>query len=76
MSKRNIVKQIFTVEIAVDADNISTMYPNYRFCFSKPEELIALLANDLKFCGETDLSKDGMRKRGYSIKIKRILSKA
>jgi hypothetical protein len=74
MSKK-IIKQTFIIEIAVDSLNVSKKYPNYRFNFSKPEELIKSVANDIKFCADTDMSKDGMKLWGYSIKVKKVKTK-
>jgi hypothetical protein len=69
MAKR-IIKRNFNLEIAVAVDEIANKYPNYRFNFDNPTQFIEMLINDLKFIGETDMSKEGMEKWGYSIVVK------
>jgi len=72
---KKIIKQTFILEIAVDSLNVSKKYPNYRFNYEKPEDLIKSIANNIKFCAETDMSKYGMKEWGYSIKVKKIKAK-
>lgn len=63
------VKKQFILTITVDENQVKEKYPNYRFNFTKPEELIDTVANDVKFIAGTDMSKNGMSKWGYSIKL-------
>ena len=65
----NIIKRKFTLEIAVNADKILQKYPNYRVNFDDPNEFIEFILSGLEWSGDTNLSKNGMKKWGYSVKI-------
>lgn len=63
-------KKEFILTIEVDNKSIIKKYPNYRFNYRKPEDLIKSIIYDMKFIAGTNMSKDGMKEWGYSIKIK------
>jgi hypothetical protein len=64
------IKKTFVVTIEVDEEAVKQKYPNYRWNYNNPEELIEAVANDVKFIAGVDMSKDGMKQWGYSIKVK------
>jgi hypothetical protein len=66
------IKKRFILEIEVDENKVQQKYPNYRWNYDKPEELIKAVANDVKFIAGVDMSKDGMRQWGYSVKVKEM----
>ena len=66
------IKKRFILEIEVDENKVQQKYPNYRWTYDKPEELIKAVANDVKFIAGVDMSKDGMRQWGYSVKVKEM----
>jgi hypothetical protein len=66
------VKFKFEVTVEVDENEIVNKYPNYRFNFNSPKQLADSVANDFKFCADTDMSKNGMKEWGYSINVKPI----
>lgn len=66
------IKKRFILEIEVDEDAVKQKYPNYRWNYNKPEELIRTVANDVKFIAGVDMSKDGMKQWGYSVKVKEM----
>jgi len=63
------MKKKFVIEIEVDEKNIAEKYPNYSINYGSPEELIDSIIEDIKFCADTDMSKDGLEKFGYAIRI-------
>lgn len=67
------IKKKFIVEIEVDDQTVQQKYPNYRINYSKPEELINAVANDIRFIAGVDMSRDGMKLWGYSLKVKEIV---
>jgi hypothetical protein len=58
-------------EIEIDENNIIDKYPNYEFNFNSPKELADSLVPATVYEADTDMSKDGLDKWGYSIKIKK-----
>ncbi len=72
MAKQNIIKKVFNLEISVDTEEILNKYPNYHINFRNPDDFIKFIVNDLQFIGETDMKKEGMKKWGYSIKVKSL----
>jgi hypothetical protein len=68
--KKNILTKRYVVEISVDIKKIADKYPNYRFNYDNPMDFIKAQANNIKFVADTDMSKNGMKEWGYSIKVK------
>lgn len=64
------IRKVFTLEIEVDVEQVQQKYPNYRLNFDKPEQLIEAVAQDAKFLAGVDMSKDGMKTWGFSIKVR------
>jgi hypothetical protein len=68
--KKMIFKYNLEYEIEIDEVNINKKYPNYRFNFDSPKELADSLVPTVIYEADTNMSKDGLDKWGYSIKIK------
>lgn len=64
-------KYILEVEIVVDEKNIAKKYPNYKWNFDSIEQFADSLVPEESYEGDTDMSKDGLEKFGYSITKKR-----
>ena len=65
------MKKKFILEIEVDEKNIVKKYPNYQFNFTSSEEFISHLINNIIYEADINMSKDGLKKWGYSIKIRK-----
>jgi hypothetical protein len=63
------------VEIVINEHTINEKYPNYKWNFNSPKELADSLVPTIVYEADTDMSKDGLSKWGYSIKVKRKESK-
>lgn len=63
------IKKTFIVRIEVDEEEVKQKYPNYRLNYDNPERFIKAVANDLRFIAGVNMSKDGMKQWGYSIKV-------
>lgn len=63
------MKKQFIVEIEVDEKNIQKKYPNYKYNYSCPRQMIKNLINDFVYEGNEDMSKVGLRKWGYAKRI-------
>jgi len=59
-------------KIEIDENTINEKYPNYKWNFNSPKELADSLIPTIIYEADTDMSKDGLDKWGYSINIKRI----
>ena len=68
------MKKKFNLIIEVDEKHIKEKYSNYEINYNSPEEFIECLIKDMQHEADTDMSKDGMREWGYSIKIKEVKS--
>lgn len=68
-------KKQFILTIEVDNEQIVKKYPNYKFNFSSPDEFIKWTIEGMKYAGNTNMSKDGIKEWGYSIKIKKLMLK-
>ncbi len=66
------MKKKFMVEIEVDEKNIEKKYPNYNINFSSPNNFIAHLVEDFIYDADINMSVNGLKKWGYSKKIKEI----
>ena len=66
------IKKQFLLEIEVDEEQVVEKYPNYRFNYDNPAHFISVQANNIKFVADTDMSKQGMKQWGYSIKVKEL----
>ena len=60
------------VEVVIDEQNINTKYPTYKFNYDSIEDLADSLVSEKSYEADTDMSKDGLKKWGYSIIKKRI----
>jgi hypothetical protein len=67
-----VFKYKLEYEIEIDDDNINKKYPNYRWNFNSPKELADSLVPTIIYEADTDMSKNGLDKWGYSIKIKKV----
>ena len=65
-------KYIVEVEIVIDEDNINEKYSNYRWNYDSIEDFANSLVLEESFEADTDMSKDGLKLWGYSIKKKRV----
>jgi len=65
-------KYILEVEIVIDEDNINEKYRNYKWNHNSIEEFADSLVPEESYEADTDMSKDGLKLWGYSIKKKRI----
>jgi hypothetical protein len=63
------IKKTFIVRIEVDEEEVKQKYPNYRLNYDNPEQFIKAVVNDLRFIAGVNMSKDGMKQWGYSIKV-------
>lgn len=63
------IKKRFIVEIEVDTKTISKKYPNYKYNYNSPDELIKSLIKGFTCEGDTDMSKDGLKEWGYSKRV-------
>ena len=63
----------YELEIYVDEKNIHKKYPNYDINYFSSEEFADSVAFSNLYDYEIDLSKDGLKKWGYSVKVKKIL---
>jgi hypothetical protein len=63
------IKKTFIVRIEVDEEEVKQKYPNYRLNYDNPEQFIKAVVNDLRFIAGVNMSKDGMKQWGYSIKL-------
>jgi len=68
-----VFKYKLEYEIEIDENTINEKYPNYKWNFNSPKELADSLVPTTIYEADTDMSKDGLDKWGYSIKIKRIV---
>lgn len=59
------------VEIIIDEENINKKYPNYKFNYDSIEDFADFLVPIESYEADTDMSKDGLEKWGYSITKKR-----
>ena len=59
----------FIVEIEVDENNIAKKYPNYSINYSTEEKFIKSLIKSFTIEGNTDMSKNGLKKWGYAKRI-------
>ncbi len=66
------IKKQFLLEIEVDEEQVVEKYPNYPLNYSNSTEFIKAQANNLKFIAGIDMSKQGMKQWGYSIKLKEL----
>lgn len=64
------IKKTFIVTIEVDEEAVKQKYPNYRSNYDKTEQFIKAVANDIRFIAGVNMSKEGMKQWGYSIKVK------
>lgn len=64
-------KYLLEVEIVIDEENINEKYPNYKFNFDSIEQFADSLVSEESYEADTDMSKDGLEKWGYSIMKKR-----
>ncbi|MDN5072247.1 hypothetical protein [Aliarcobacter butzleri] len=64
-------KYLLEVEIAIDEKNINEKYPNYKWNFDSIEQFADSLVLEESYEGDTDMSKDGLVRWGYSITKKR-----
>lgn len=60
------------VEIIIDEKNINEKYPNYKWNYDSVEQFADSLIPEESYEADTDMSKDGLEKWGYSITKKRI----
>ena len=63
------IKKTFIVRIEVDEEEVKQKYPNYRLNYDNPEQFIKAVVNDLRFIAGVNMSKDGMKQWGCSIKV-------
>ena len=68
------MKKRFIVEIEVDLKTIEKKYPNYKINYNNADEFISSLMNNFKFEGDTDMSKNGLKKGGYAKRVGEIES--
>jgi len=68
------MKKRFIVEIEVDLKTIEKKYPNYKINYNNADEFISSLMNNFKFEGDTDMSKNGLKKWGYAKRVGEIES--
>ena len=66
-----VFKYKLEYEIEIDENNINKKYSNYKYNFNSPKELADSLVPTTIYEADTDMSKDGLEKWGYSIKVKK-----
>lgn len=59
------------IEIIIDEENINQKYPNYKFNYDSIEQFANSLISEESYEGDTNMSKDGLKKWGYSITKKK-----
>jgi len=64
----------YQIEIDINESAVYEKYPNYKFNYSSPKELADSIAFGVQYEADTDMSKDGLKQWGYSIKVKRLKS--
>ncbi len=64
-------KYLLEVEIVIDEENINEKYPNYKFNFDSIEQFADSLVSEESYEADTDMSKDGLEKWGFSITKRR-----
>lgn len=64
-------KYLVEYEIENDEKSINEKYANYKYNYNSPEELADSLVPAKVYEADTDMSKDGLDRWGYSLKIKR-----
>lgn len=71
-----IFKCVLEYEIEVDEENICEKYPNYSINFESASDLAdRIVPNGDVYEADTNMSKDGLKEWGYSIKAKRLKEK-
>jgi hypothetical protein len=60
------------VEIVIDEKNIIKKYPNFEFNYDSIEQFADSLVPEESYEADTDMSKNGLVKFGYSITKRRI----
>ena len=59
-----MIKRTITLELSIDEEKVSKLYPNYNFSFCNVKEFINFIQNSLI----SEIPKDCMKKFGYSIR--------
>ncbi|MDX9756635.1 MAG: hypothetical protein WC279_04505 [Sulfurimonas sp.] len=60
------------VEVVIDEKNINEKYPNYKWNYDSLEHFANSLVSEESYEADTNMSKDSLKKWGYSITKKRI----
>ena len=60
-------KYLLEVEIVIDEENIDEKYPNYKWNFNPIEQFADSLVPEESYEADTNMSKNGLEKWGYSI---------
>lgn len=66
------IKKKFILEIEVDEEAVQQKYPNYRYNYNNAREFIKAQAREVVMAAGVDLSKDGMKTWGFSIKVVKV----